>query len=1030
MTATPRPRQRVLLALAGLAAIAAALTAAEPDMATPAQPAAAATTLNPFNSAYRERLRHLCETYDWAREQRRDILERAQIWLDLSDADLRVAVPSQMVPRALYCNRKAGCPKCGVAIFRHGYYPWRMDPRKHPWKVECPNCSEIFPTNDFEAYYRSGLDERAMFRPERADARLLFNTAHPDPNDPLHTYGVDPGTGWTDPEKGSFKFVAHYNHHANWGANARYPGSVHSIPSAAVGLGYGYAVTGDLAYARKAAVLLDRLAEVYPDLDFEHWASQGGYHQYRGIYGTAVDSTWSTRVAYDLVRAYALVRDAMAEDRAWIEKVERGILRDTFARQKQSMIWGNTGFNKDVVIMMIQATTDDAFRDELVAWLFSNAVGEPIPSRHSDWRRTRPGGGLGRTVANLSGDGFSWEGGFGYSAILPMFLMNAYRSIADLAEGRTEPEVRTTLDLLRQRLPRFFHGSYELVGAGRYMPGWADGGRFATPMIPKGAQEATLLAAYAAFEDDHLGRLYWRMTAETALPRGDLLDPRLDYERLRAGLERLRDDGKAPRRASCNLAGRGFAILRSGEDDLERTLITYYGSNSGHNHLDTLTLFLFAYGHDLMPGLGYPDLSNTTWRQGFWEKPISHNTVATEWSTGPADLGLARQALFVTSPLAALTQIEADRLYPNLRRYGRLPVLVSVSDEAFYVLDVFRIGGGTEHVYSFHSGVGEVTVEGAEMVPQDGGSYAGPEVPFAARLEGEGWKIGSGRQFFRNVRRAAVTAPVTAAWRLAPAPGTDPAAPPVGLRFTLLSPPGEVALATSQPPQNIPGNPEDLPYLLARATTTPEQDIAYTAVIEPYQERRALADVRRLAPWDGTGPDVAIEVRLADGRRDVILQPADEATLLEVEGGLRFRGTLLLARFSPDGTLAEVLAVRPSTVTIGTAYQRDFVPFVEARVKAFDRGAPRSCTITLDRPISIPDAALRPLWTAITTAPDANGNYPVQGLAERDGGTVLDLGDTSFISGFDEDRQAYTYAFEEGARLEIPLTYHEKVTAP
>ncbi|NLF18140.1 MAG: hypothetical protein GX595_12950, partial [Lentisphaerae bacterium] len=166
MTATPRPRQRVLLALAGLAAIAAALTAAEPDMATPAQPAAAATTLNPFNSAYRERLRHLCETYDWAREQRRDILERAQIWLDLSDADLRVAVPSQMVPRALYCNRKAGCPKCGVAIFRHGYYPWRMDPRKRPWKVECPNCSEIFPTNDFEAYYRSGLDERDMFRPE------------------------------------------------------------------------------------------------------------------------------------------------------------------------------------------------------------------------------------------------------------------------------------------------------------------------------------------------------------------------------------------------------------------------------------------------------------------------------------------------------------------------------------------------------------------------------------------------------------------------------------------------------------------------------------------------------------------------------------------------------------------------------------------------------------------------------------------------------------------------------------------------
>ena len=70
-----------------------------------------------------------------------------------------------------------------------------------------------------------------------------------------------------------------------------------------------------------------------------------------------------------------------------------------------------------------------------------------------------------------------------------------------------------------------------------------------------------------------------------------------------------------------------------------------------------------------MPGLGYPNISNTAWRQGFWERPISHNTVATEWDFGPEDVRLADQSLFVVSPLAALTEIDAQRVYPRLRGY-------------------------------------------------------------------------------------------------------------------------------------------------------------------------------------------------------------------------------------------------------------------------------------------------------------------------------------------------------------------------
>ncbi|MBT5611142.1 MAG: hypothetical protein HOJ57_34705 [Lentisphaerae bacterium] len=983
--------------------------------------------MNPFNETYRLRIRDLCRNYEWARKQRKNILDRCRRWKTMSDSDLRTSVPSQMVPRALYLHRKAGCPECGREVFKHGYYPWRMDPKRHPWKVQCPNCDERFPKNDFLAYYLSGLDENRMFRPERADAALLFNTEHPDPDDPLHLFGVDSGTGYNDKEKGSFKFVAHYNHHANWGANARYPGSGNSVTSAAVGLGYGYAVTGDPVYAQKAAVLLERIADVYPELDFEYWASKGGYHQYRGIYGTAVDSTWSTRVAFDLARAYALVRDSIETDATLSAKIETNILRVTFEKQKQSRIWGNTGFNKEVAMMMALATHDEGLQAELVSWLFCNAEGEPIPSRHSDWRKTRLGGGIGRRTAALTADGFSWEGGFGYSAIMPIFLTQAYPSLLRFAEDSNEESVRLAMQLMRQRLPSFYKTSFQLVCCDRFMPTWGDGGRFGTPMILKGAQQANLFAAYAAFEDADIGRMYWRMAGKKAMPTGDLLNPHIDYERVKERLDAIRRENTPVARSSCNLAGRGFAVMRSGAGEHERSLLAYYGSNTGHNHHESLNLYLFAYGMDLMPGLGYPNISNTTWRQGFWERPIGHNTVATEWDAGPEDLRLADQKLFVVSPLASLTEIDAQRVYPGLRKFSRMPVLVNLSDTEFYVVDFFHIAGGTDHVYSFHSGVGTVALDGARFVQQEGGSYAGKDVPFAVRREGEGWRVGSGMQFLHDVSRATMDGPISAEWQLENFQKVSPFGDDVRLRFTLLNPLCEVALAKSRPPQNIPGNPEDIHYLLARKRTSADEEFVYTSVIEPHLcDRRSVAALRTLETANAGGVASAVEVKLRDGRRDVIVQCTDDSTTTTVEGGIRFAGRLMVARFTADGKLSELLAVRPSHVRIGDAFEEDYTPCVRGNVVALDRGASSTCTITVDGELAVPPEALRPLWTDIRPSPDANGNYRIETVTARDEKTVLEVGNVSFISGFDPETQQYTYAFAEGATLEIPLTYHWK----
>ncbi len=139
-------------------------------------------------------LRANTQKYDWARKDREDTVKQAAPWLAKSNEALWRMVPGQNLPRCIdvtmtngAANKVSGvCPNCGTGIKPYGNYPWIADPERRPWKIQCPNCKAIFPTNDFGKYYESGLDEHGVFDPKLADRKLLFNTEHPDPADPKH----------------------------------------------------------------------------------------------------------------------------------------------------------------------------------------------------------------------------------------------------------------------------------------------------------------------------------------------------------------------------------------------------------------------------------------------------------------------------------------------------------------------------------------------------------------------------------------------------------------------------------------------------------------------------------------------------------------------------------------------------------------------------------------------------------------------------------------------------------------------------
>src|SRR5579862_9461807 len=123
--------------------------------------------------------------FAWAAAERDAVLEAAEPWRRLDEDTLWQLIPGQELPRSIHVfnvygtDKFALCPHCREGIIPYGNYPWLTDVFHSPWKIECPCCQEVFPKNDFGAYYRSALDAQGLFRRGQGDPRLLFHTDHP-----------------------------------------------------------------------------------------------------------------------------------------------------------------------------------------------------------------------------------------------------------------------------------------------------------------------------------------------------------------------------------------------------------------------------------------------------------------------------------------------------------------------------------------------------------------------------------------------------------------------------------------------------------------------------------------------------------------------------------------------------------------------------------------------------------------------------------------------------------------------------------
>ncbi|MGV3502856.1 MAG: heparinase II/III domain-containing protein [Adhaeribacter sp.] len=989
--------------------------------------AAEAQAARPYGGFYTpERiaaLRRNCDQYAWAGQQRQAVVERARPWAEKTELQLWAMVPGQDLPRCIDVTfdrlttgpKTLGCLKCGDKIARHGNYPYDPDFEGKPWKLTCPSCGVVFPTNDFARYYASAIDEKGLFNPAKGDKSLLFNTDHPDPKDPLHKFGVDDGFGYIDQNGRSHKFVGYYS----W----KYWDYLLS------GLGLladAYLYTGEQHYARKAAILLDRMADVYPDMDWAPYAKRGWYHSDGGgMKGKIQGSIWETsgvqRMAdsYDKIlggtqndeklfrflkeqgRKYQLPTPKGSRD-LFVASVDERILRTAYRAVLSEQIRGNQGMHQLTVATCAVALNTEPETSQWLDWLFA-PDGGAIP---------------GLMISQFDRDGTSDEGAPGYAFMWGQLITRLATLLADYP-------AYTRHNIFRE-FPQFsatFLSAYRMAALGRYIPNIGDTG--ATGAANSGYLNPQFMAlGFQYTRDPDLALAAYRANGNSAAGLGRNIYA-ADPEALSREIARVAAGAAAPASGGTLMSGFGLARLETGSGKTGLALTGSFGRTIKHAHPDLLNFDLFAFGTWLAPDHGYPEFatripSNTEWTGS----TLSHNTVFVDQHPQKEGWG-GFTRLFKQLPGFGVYELDGRPAYPDLQTYSRTMMLVggNEGDSDAYVVDIFRVAGGQEHLYSFHGPPGAVTSQGLQLSAQAGGTYAGEQV--AKGTWSKGFPVGYSHLY--NVRRdARPPARFMVDWQAEAGYRGLTDQDGVHLRLHSLTPAAEVAMADGDPPQNKAGNPRTLPYLLQRRSGANLQS-TFVSVIEPYRHQPFIRSVERVD--DGKGEGVALRIERQDGRVDhVVYHPSGQQAVRLPQGG-EMSGKVAFLQ-ETGGQVSKALLIDGRDLRHGKLKLKG-PGAITGKVVKMNKEVAGGGWILVDTPLPL-DGSLTGEQILISPGGERDATYTIRSVERQGELTKVYCGPISFVRGYKggeimvrgakvpkDYTGGYLYDFEEGAAFRI-----------
>jgi hypothetical protein len=862
--------------------------------------------------------------HPWAAAMCKEMIENAAPWLDMPDDDLWNLVFGATISRSWMVWSDGFCPACKKDM---RMYAWEMDPWAIPWKTRCPHCKELFPKNDFRAFYRSGLDEQGVFQPGRADRSLLFNADHADAKDPLRMFGVDDGEGYVDAEGHRWRFIGAYLIYRQWKK---------WIVDGVTHLSDAYMVTGDPRYARKAAILLDRIADVFPTFDF---SSQG--FVYEGRTGGPLRgqvSTWHD--ACEEVRQLALGYDRIFEAAKAHENELAAFLSEKASRYKLD--------NPKKTWADIQRNIEDRiFRDTLQ---HRDRIESNYPTTDRtiltiktvlDWPRnhdeimTLLDGIIEKSTAV---DGVSGEKGLaGYTTIAP-------RSVAVILGefSRLEPGFLRAVYERRPRLHACYRFHIDTWCGEKYYPHSGDSGGFGTQVTQYAGASFSrnpgtgpsmysfLWNLYELTQDPVFVQVLYHANDDKidGLPHDVFAE---NPEGFQAQVKQVIDKaGAMIEPPSVNKQEWRIALLRSGTGENQRTLWIDYDAGERHSHADGMNIGLFAKGLDLIPEFGYPPVGYGGWesqRARWYTKTAAHVTVAVDGkdqnrvNTGVTTLwanGERFRAIRCSDP----SMIEGAR-------YERTVALIDLDERDSYVIDSFIVSGGKDHAKFFHSFFGSTEAQGLRL--ENTGDY-GHETemrnfrcdPKPAPGWSVNWKIEDRYKYLAEPRN-------------------------IHLRYTDLTLGAAAYLAEAWIDVEQFGGSGGtyIPCVMTRRTSPNDAPLtsAFAAVIEPYENESNLIATRRLAlkgPDGQPAPETAlgIEVHRRDDRRDLCIMPDTTISndAADPQNQFRITGSLGFATMGSDGPERLVLCngtrIEITDLTLKTKQAAQFIEVVLQGAKA------------------------------------------------------------------------------------------------
>lgn len=699
---------------------------------------------------------------------------------------------------------------------------------------------------------------------------LMPNKDHPDD-----------GRGWKD-EKGNVYYFT-----ARW--NGAY---VEMLTSMVEPLAQAYALSGDRTYAHKAAVILDALATVYP-------TAIEGPLDYPGLQ-PGFEGGRLERPYYQVARV--LLKYVNAVDLIW----------DSGELDVVSATNPGTTVKENIVYNMLLNGADYCYREAHKSGYIDSlgngtadynkailAVGSLLGiDVYIDWVINGPTSIEKMITNNVNRDGLYYE----TTALYTYVTRQIYLDMAEMLFNLRTSAYPAGVNLYdNERFANLFLSAELLFVAGR-CPLYGDSAsdNFIGVKSPFDDTTARQLAVIATRTTDQAKReQYWQALANYSESISSLNN---FWGVLNTSAFPANISNSTAIRPSEVAGGSGLVLLRSG---IDHGAMLRYGPTLNHGNYDELSLLFYANGQEMSFDPGY---GNAHYRMGFQHQTVAHLTAVVD---GQRQLS-AKSAggslnYFTTAKGISMVSASDVDAYAHLgvSVYNRTLAMTNTSANCSYIVDIFRIKGGSVHDYSFHSRGSQFTTTGLKLSAQQPGSVASGDYTWHNQIgadhmiksfpeNGFYWvPPGNGYGFLGYPRIAQTEDLWSATWA-----GAESGAK---TRLTLLPSKGrEVIVADAPSPMG------DLKYVLARDRSDQSQ---YVAVIDSTGGDFQVAAIEPLAVSKSLTQDfspVAFAITLAQHKLpatddNAIIQDIYLATL---NGA--FTATSSTASLTTDAELAMV----------------------------------------------------------------------------------------------------------------------------